>query len=104
MSLVSTMNGNAASDEAVAITTFGMNNHGLRTQDYRYIQYEDGLGELYNLNSDPEEWTNLFSDAAYADVINDHRKLLPTENVKWKEHPQYTFQPYFVEQKERTSK
>lgn len=103
ISLVSTMNGKGTMDNAVAITTFGMNNHGVRTQDYRYIEYEDGLGELYDLQKDPEEWTNLFSDPAFANVVKEHQALLPKDNQKWNVHSQYTFQPYFVEQKERTS-
>jgi arylsulfatase A-like enzyme len=47
--------------EAVAITTFGMNNHGVRSNLYRYIQYEDGTEEFYNRKNDPNEWENQSS-------------------------------------------
>ena len=101
-SLVAIMNSNENSENYHAITTFGMNNHGIRTNNYRYIQYEDELGELYDHRSDPEEWDNLFSDPNFSNVIDAHKKLLPVTNKKWNNHSQYTFQPYFVEQKKRT--
>jgi arylsulfatase A-like enzyme len=93
-----------ASAESFAITTFGMNNHGLRTSDYRYIRYEDGGEELYDHRNDPNEWFNLAGEAGSAGVIEDLEQKMPVVNVKWNVHSQYTFQPYFVEQKERTRK
>lgn len=88
----------------VAITTYGMNNHAVRTDDFRYIQYEDGLGELYDEHDDPEEYKNLFDNPDFNGVVQDSKALLPTVNKKWNEHSSYDFQPYFVEQKARTSK
>jgi iduronate 2-sulfatase len=61
------------------------------------------LAELYDHQSDPEEWNNLISDQEYAEVIEAHKLLLPSVNKPWNVHSAYTFQPYFVEQKERTS-
>lgn len=52
----------------------------------------------------PEYFKNLFSEPVYNKVIESHRQLLPTTNLKWNTNSQYTFQAYFVEQKERTSK
>ncbi len=34
---------------------------------FTYVQYEDGEAELYNLNSDPWQLTNVIDDPAYAD-------------------------------------
>jgi arylsulfatase A-like enzyme len=85
----------------VAITTFGMNNHGLRTADYRYIQYEDGTKELYDKKTDPNEWTNQANNPDYAPIIKKLNKNLPAVNSKWNVHSSYSFQPYFVEQKQR---
>ncbi len=102
-SLVATMNSDEKAGETFAITTFGMNNHGIRTKYYRFIQYEDGLGEFYDHQKDPEEWYNLFDDPEYKNQIQHHRTLLPEVNRKWNVHSEYTFQPYFVEQKARTS-
>jgi arylsulfatase A-like enzyme len=103
--LVSIMSGSSSipENDSYAITTFGMNNHSVRTNKYSYIQYEDGLGELYQLDQDPEEWYNLFSDPKYQQIIQSHKQLLPSTNRNWNEHSQYRFQPYFVEQKARLS-
>jgi len=46
-------------EEQFALTTYGMNNHGIRTKKYRYIRYEDGGEELYDRLKDPNEWTNI---------------------------------------------
>lgn len=102
-SLFPAMQGKASTKDYYAITTFGMQNHGIRTMNYRYIQYEDGKGELYNHQSDPEEWNNLIDDPDSQEVIKAHQQLLPKSNLKWNTHSEYTFQPYFVEQKKRTS-
>jgi len=90
--------------DRVAITTFGMNNHGLRTSEYRYIRYEDGGEELYDHNTDPNEWDNIAGNPENDDIIEGLSKYLPSRNAYWNVHSSYKFQPYFVEQKERTSK
>lgn len=41
-SLLPLMLGETEPDDDYAITTFGMNNHGIRSDKFRYIQYEDG--------------------------------------------------------------
>ena len=43
----------------VAISTLGQNNHAIRDERWRYIRYADGSEELYDHESDPNEWTNL---------------------------------------------
>ncbi len=85
-----------------AITTFGKNNHGLRTRDFRYIRYEDGGEELYDRMVDPNEWINLAGNPEYAAVKSNLKLKLPAVNVPWAMHSSYEFQPYFVEQKART--
>ena len=84
-----------------AITTFGMKNHGIRSSQYRYIQYEDGGEELYNHHVDPNEWYNQAENDEYRDIKQQLRQQLPEVNVRWAENSSYTFQPYFVEQKKR---
>jgi arylsulfatase A-like enzyme len=100
-SLVPLMSDQAPEVDYYAITTFGRNNHTVRTSNYRYIRYEDGLGEFYDMKADPEEWHNLFETADVQQQIADHRQLLPQTNAAWNQHSQYKFQPYFVEQKAR---
>jgi len=86
-----------------ALTTYGMHNHGIRTKKYRYIRYEDGGEELYDRDTDPNEWTNMANHPENKEIKEDLSKFLPSLNKKWNTHSSYTFQPYFVEQKERTS-
>ncbi|MAS96928.1 MAG: choline-sulfatase [Verrucomicrobiales bacterium] len=41
-----------------ALTTFS-DHHALRTERWRYIRYVDGSEELYDHDTDPNEWSNL---------------------------------------------
>jgi arylsulfatase A-like enzyme len=84
-----------------AITTFGMNNHGVRTERFRYISYEDGGEELYDHDTDPNEFTNLIGKPEYEADVERLKQLLPQQNAKWDPNSSYNFQPYFVEQKAR---
>ena len=63
-----------------AITTHNANNHGIRSENWRYIRYGDGAEELYDMKNDPNEWTNLAGDPKYAKVIAEHKKFLPQDN------------------------
>ena len=60
-----------------AITTHNHDNHGIRTRNWRYIRYADGSEELYDMQQDPHEWTNLAQHPAYAAVLAEHRQLTP---------------------------
>jgi arylsulfatase A-like enzyme len=60
-----------------AITTCNQGNHAVRTERWRYIRYADGSEELYDMESDPNEWTNLARESRYEDVIRDHARWLP---------------------------
>ena len=68
--------------EFPAITTHNHDNHGIRSEHWRYIQYADGTRELYDMRKDPNEWTNLASNPKYAEVIEQHTKWLPKVNAK----------------------
>jgi arylsulfatase A-like enzyme len=65
-----------------AITTYHKDNHGVRTQHWRYIRYAEGGEELYDHRTDPYEWTNKSNDPAATEVKAAMKKLLPTVNVK----------------------
>jgi arylsulfatase A-like enzyme len=71
-----------ASWDHAAITTYKKNNHAVRTERWRYIRYADGTEELYDHQSDPNEWNNLAADPRYASVIADLKTHLPRTNVK----------------------
>lgn len=64
-----------------AITTHNVGNHSVRSERWRYIRYADGSEELYDLDSDPNEWTNLARDHKHAKVIREHVKWLPRLNA-----------------------
>jgi arylsulfatase A-like enzyme len=70
----------AAKWETPAITTHGANNHGVRTERWRYIRYANGDEELYDHDADPNEWKNLASATEHADVKKELAKWLPKEN------------------------
>lgn len=63
------------------ITTFGRNNHAVRTERWRYIRYHDGGEELYDHRADPYEWTNLASRAEHTALKSQLARQLPTNNV-----------------------
>jgi arylsulfatase A-like enzyme len=65
-----------------AVTTFGFNNHAVRTEGWRYIRYANGDEELYDETADPKEWTNLANHPEHATKKSELAKLLPTQNAK----------------------
>jgi arylsulfatase A-like enzyme len=64
-----------------AITTYLQENHAVRTESHRYIQYADKSEELYDEKADPNEWKNLATDPAAAALKPDLMKWLPKSNV-----------------------
>lgn len=64
-----------------AITTHNMGNHAVRSEHWRYIRYADGSEELYDYRTDPNEWTNLVSRAAAAEIVREHARWLPGTNA-----------------------
>lgn len=60
-----------------AVTSHNQGNHGVRSENWRYIHYADGSEELYDMKNDPQEWHNLAGKADFADVIAEHKKWLP---------------------------
>ena len=65
-----------------AITTHNHDNHSIRTTNWRYIRYADGSEELYDMQNDPEEWTNLAAGSEYQDKIKELSRWLPETNLK----------------------
>ncbi len=64
------------------VTTMGYLNHTVRSEDWRYIQYEDGEEELYDHKNDPLELTNLANIKDF-DIIKDELKnWMPVENKR----------------------
>lgn len=63
-----------------SLTTFGRNNHSVRSERFRYIRYSDATEELYDHQIDDLEWHNLASDPGYAVVKRDLARWLPQVN------------------------
>ncbi len=68
--------------QAPALTTFHKDNHSFRDLTWRYIRYADGGEELYNHDTDPNEWTNLASDTKYDEVKSRFKKFFPAVNAE----------------------
>jgi arylsulfatase A-like enzyme len=63
-----------------ALTTFGFNNHAVRSAQYRYIRYANGDEELYDEKADPYEWTNVAAKPGLESVKADLARWMPKEN------------------------
>jgi choline-sulfatase len=65
-----------------AITTHNHDNHAIRTERWRFIQYADGSEELYDVEVDPNEFTNLAKDPTQASTLQKLRQWLPKTNAR----------------------
>lgn len=65
-----------------SVTTYGKGNHAVRTERWRYIQYNDKTEELYNHDADPNEWKNLALDPKYAETKKKLANWLPKINAE----------------------
>lgn len=65
----------------VGVTTFGQNNHAVRTDRWRYIRYADGSDELYDHDNDEYEWTNLAAQPEHASLKAELAKHFPAVNL-----------------------
>jgi arylsulfatase A-like enzyme len=61
----------------MARTSFGPGNYSIRSERCRYIHYNDGSEEFYDLSRDPHEWENLIARPEIAELIQEHRAFLP---------------------------
>ena len=77
LSLVPQLKDAAAKRDRPAITSHNQGNHGIRSERWRYIRYADHSEELYDHQTDPNEWTNLAGRSEYSAVLAEHRKWLP---------------------------
>ena len=65
-----------------AITTHNHDNHSVRTTNWRYIRYADGSEELYDMQNDPEEWTNLAITGTHQGKIEELSRWLPGKSLR----------------------
>lgn len=60
----------------VVLSTFDRGNHAISGRDWRYLRYEEGEEELYDIEADPNEWKNLAADADAARILSEMREAL----------------------------
>jgi len=79
----------------IAVTSYGVGNVSLRDRTYRYIVYEDGSEELYDIRKDPNEWVNLAADKRYALVKAGFKKQLPQTQAPLSKVSSYLINDYW---------
>jgi arylsulfatase A-like enzyme len=82
VSLVPLLKNPAAPWDRPAVTTWGRNNHSVRGQRYRYICHSNGDQQLYDHQTDPDEFTNLADRQELVPVKSRLSKWLPKTNAK----------------------
>ena len=83
-SLVPLLKNSAANWPHASITYLGRpGNYGLSGQRYRYIAYDNGDEELYDIKTDPYEWTNLAAKAEFTDRITELKNHVPASFAKY---------------------
>ncbi|MBI4905945.1 MAG: sulfatase [Acidobacteria bacterium] len=80
-SLVPLLRNPVAAWDRPALTTYGRNNHSVRSERFRYIRYSDGTEELYDHQDDELEWHNLAGNPQYEAVKRELARWLPSVNA-----------------------
>lgn len=70
-SLVPNLKNPHQSTGRTSLTVFDKGNSSLRTDRWRYIRYNEGSEELYDLRADPNEWRNLAGKKKHANIRRD---------------------------------
>lgn len=83
-SLVPLLDNVSAEWPHVSITYLGRpGNYGLSAKRYRYIEYDNGDHELYDVQSDAFEWTNLGEKAEFAAKIAELKSHVPQKFTEY---------------------
>jgi len=80
VSLVSALRNPSSSKERdVFIPHSERGSYAVVNSNWRYIYYQDGTEELYNVKKDPNEWYNLAGSEEYKTIIEKMQKAAPKE-------------------------
>lgn len=71
----------SATDRDVLVPWLQPNAFAIINQDWRYIHYQDGSEELYDLNNDPNEWHNLAENPEFAAIKAELKSSAPEEQA-----------------------
>jgi len=66
----------------MARTSFGPGNYAIRSENFRFIQYNDGSEEFYSHSKDSNEWYNEIDNPEYQKAIQQHRDQIPQERYR----------------------
>ena len=72
------------------------NNTAVAVGHHRYIRWEDGSEELYDIEADPNEWTNLANDEETSALRERLARHIPKDPAPWRS-PVYNHNNYFRE-------
>jgi arylsulfatase A-like enzyme len=79
-SLVSLLREPARTTNRAVVTTFYAEHFSVRHERWRYIRYTDGGEELYDHQSDPNEWHNVASQPQHQAVKARLAREIPSKN------------------------
>ena len=79
----------------IAVTSYGVGNVSLRNRTHRYIVYEDGSEELYDMTEDPNEWTNLAKNSKHLKIIKRFRAAVPKKQAPLSKVSSYKINDYW---------
>ena len=94
-SLVPLLRNTGAAWDYPALTSYDFSEFSVRVEGWRYTRYIDDSEELYNHESDPEEWTNLVSDPKYTEVKKRLASYIPQKQAPFAE-TSYKLLPHHI--------
>jgi len=77
VSLAANLRAPDAENDRVVVTTVNKGTYSARDNRWRYIRYADGTEELYDHESDSQEWHNLANEPVHASTIARIAEFLP---------------------------
>lgn len=78
------------------ISTYDYGSYSVRYNEWHYIKYIDDSEELYNLESDPDEWVNLSSELSLQNIKDQLEQFIPAAPVDLPEVSLITLQEHHV--------
>lgn len=94
-SLVPLLDNPNAKWEHLAITSYGQGNVSMRNRSHRYIRYENGSEELYDMVNDPNEWNNIAGEKENKKIKAHFKKAIPQEQEPLSKVSYYTVNEYW---------
>jgi len=61
-----------------------LEDHAVRSRQWRYIRYADGSEELYDHEADPAEYRNLAGDKSFDETKRDLARWLPEVKIPYR--------------------